>query len=40
MLHEPHRSEPKFPKNGGEFVVIEDWVEEPNLNDDCVCDLE
>ena len=40
VLYEPHRIEPKFPKNDGEFVVVEDWVEEPNLNDDRVCDLE
>ena len=40
VLYEPHMTEPKFPEKGGEFVIVEDWVEEPNLNDDRVCDLE
>ena len=33
-------TEPKFPEKGGEIMIMEDWVEEPNLNDDRVCDLE
>jgi len=40
VLYEPHITEPKFPKNSEEFVSVEDLVEEPNLDDDRVCDIE
>ena len=33
-------TEPKFPEKGGEIMIVADWVEKPNLNDDHVCDLE
>jgi len=40
VLYEPHMTELKFPENSREFVIVEDWVEEPNLNDDHVYDIE
>jgi len=40
VLYAPHMTELKFPEKGGEFMIVADWVEESNLNDDHVCDLE